>query len=125
MKTLSRILETRFLATIACALGLIVISIPAFSGDRFSIGMLMFFAMVWLAFAFFNGSGWRRSNEGWHYALTEWHEQHQLTQDMTSLLTEALSDLSTYDRDKADDIQQRANTIILLRFQNFNERERP
>ena len=124
MKTLSRFLEIRFLAFTCAAAGLVAISIPAFAGDEVSVGMLLGFGLIWLALCVFNGSGWRRSNDGWHYALAEWNEQQQLTQDMTTLLSEALADLATWDREKAGEIQQRANTIILLRHQNSRERER-
>lgn len=57
--------------------------------------------------------------------LNGWCEQEELTMDLTHLLSEALDHLSTWDREQADEIAERTNTVIRLRFQNFNERNHP
>lgn len=59
------------------------------------------------------------------HLLKGWQEQEELTIDLTHLLGESLERLSTWDRETADEIADRTNTVIRLRFQNFNERNHP
>lgn len=119
---MDRILEKRWLGMLLGALGLVAFGIMAIRGDQFATWMLLLFSLVWLGLCTYNGLGWTSSNEGWHRALDEWKEYQELAHDLTSLLAEATDRLSTYDRETADEIRDRAKTIIVLRSQNTMER---
>ena len=97
----------------------------AWQGSEVSIVVLTCWALIGLGTTVGFDWGWRSSNEGWARSNNGWAEQEELTMDLTHLLGEALQNLSTWDRETADDIADRTNTVIRLRFQNFTERNHP
>lgn len=103
---------------------IILTAYVAWQGDHTSIVILTCWALIGMGTAVGFGAGWRSSNEGWRRSNSGWAEQEQLTLDLTHLLSEALDNLSTWDREASDDIAERTNTVIRLRFQNFQESDR-
>lgn len=94
-------------------------------GEATAIASLSFFAFTWCVFALVTGRWLDESYERSIRAYKGWSEQEDLTLDLTHLLGESLEHLSTWDREKADEIADRTNTVIRLRFQNFKERNHP
>lgn len=103
------------------AFGIVQIAILGWmEPTRVEIALLGVLALGWLGFAVANGKSWKRTLNSWHRTLQCWKESNHLVADLSSLLEEALNDLSTWDRDKADNIGERANTIIRMRSQNID-----
>jgi ABC-type multidrug transport system fused ATPase/permease subunit len=119
---LSRILDIRVLIIALAVIGHGALSYVAWSGDDFALGMLIAFGLFWIIMAFMNSLSWSRSLNHWTQTLDLWKETIALADDYSSLLSEATEVLSTYDREQADDIIGRANTIALMRMQNQRER---
>lgn len=119
-----------FLSSLTFVLLMSVISIlftarVAWQGSEFSLVVLTCWALIGIGTAIGFAWGWRNANEGWSRSNNGWAEQEQLTMDLTHLLAESLENLSTWDRDASNDIAERTNTVIRLRFQNFSERNHP
>lgn len=115
----------RILAGVIGAVGIVALAVLTYVDDSLlSLVMLTVSALIWVVFCILNGRGWSRALDRWHHTLLDWDEQQQLTKDLSNLLTEALQDLDVWDHEKARDIESRANTIIQLRVQNFQERDR-
>lgn len=122
--TSSRFLEnySGYLIGVLGAIGLIGFAISALDHELFGIIGLTFFSFMWLFFAVMNGNGWRRALKRWGKTLDGWQETSEYASDINSLLNEALTELSTWDREKAQEIAERGQTISLLRMKNMNEK---
>lgn len=90
--------------------------------NRFTIVSLGVLSLLWLLLAVNNGSSWRRTLRSWERTLDGWKETSHLVGDVSNLLKEALDDLSTWDREKAEDIAHRADTVGMMRTQNIDSR---
>lgn len=88
---------------------------------RFEVVLLGTIGLMWCLFSVLNGKSWRGTLKSWRQTLKAWEQTSMLVGDLTSLLDESLSDLSTYDRDKATDIVLRAQTIMKMRQQNIDQ----
>lgn len=95
-----------------------------FEPSRFFIVALGIIGLMWLGLAVANGRSWRRTLRDWQRSLDSWKESNLYAQDLGSLLNEAVTDLSTWDRDKAEDIWSRANTIAMMRAQKLRDETR-
>lgn len=113
--------------TSCCLVSIAGCTALAFTQDdnAFYIAALCFWAVFGQCLAFFILRELRMSNDTTTQAINGWNEQEDLTMDLTHLLAESLGKLSTWDREASDDIAERTNTIIRLRFQNFKERNHP
>ena len=123
IRKLTRILGRQHIAIVIFVLAaptIIILGIRAYTGFPLDALILMGIALMWLTVACANSYGWRRSNEDWGRTLGLWNETSELCADALSLLHEALTGLSTYDREKADDIAGRAHTIVVLRQKNID-----
>jgi len=126
VKTLSRILGWTYfdyaIAVPSAVFGHTVIAYGAWTGSKALLAMMIVFWCTWTVLALFLGVNWRRTLHEWGRAQDAWQETNELVGDYSSLLVEALDGLSTYDREKADDISARATTISVLRVQNIKEK---
>ena len=123
--TWPRILEsrgTRIAIGVLVCLNHVMLGALAWGGDVIPLVMLVVFSMAWVFFAVANGIARDRNLESWMRSLDSWEETQNLARDYTSLLVEACTSLSTWDREKSDDIIERARTIGRLRQANVDER---
>ena len=96
-----------------------LLALNAWHGSRASLMMLIVFLFIWTALSFLNGHAWRGTLKDWRATIAAWKESSALATDYSYLLVEAVEALSTYDREKSDDISARAITIGRMRTQNI------
>lgn len=122
----SRFLEPLALFVVMC-IGIVPTVIDATHGKHLSVIVLAVLVYWWMALFTLMAIGWRSSTKWWkkHSDGTHkgWEESISLTGDLARLLGEALASLDTYDRETADDIARRAQTVSLLRLKNYEERD--
>lgn len=125
MKRLSRILDGngyRYIGGALAVLGHVMLGALAWNGSLFAIASLVITAIFWTGLAVINGISWSRTTSSWQRSLLGWEETQNLAVDYVHLLMEACDALSTWDRERADDIIARTRTISALRQKNLNER---
>lgn len=91
----------------------------ALGGSTIGIVGLACSATFWGIFAQFNTRRWGKSVGYLEEAAHNMSVMGDVNLDLASLLEEALIDLKDYDREKADDLVYRTNTIMALRRQNL------
>lgn len=110
-----------FATALFASIGILLLALNAWQlNSKFAIVGLTALALMWMGFALMNGRSWRRTIRDWGSTIECWKETGHLMRDVTSLLDEALSDLSTWDREKAEDISMRATTVMKMREQNID-----
>lgn len=122
-RRLSRILSpSRWLVLALVAPAHAALGIQAWYGSKFAIGMMVAFLYFWSIMAVLSGNAWGQALQRWKQSLDGWQETTRMAGDYGRLLGEAIDGLSTWDREKAEDINQRANTVALMRAQNVREK---
>jgi len=99
-----------------------LLAIQVILGQTFARYMMIVVLFIWTTIAFMHSRGRQRNLEHWERSLDNLHETNELCNDYASLLGEACGSLSTWDREEAEEIVQRAKTIGRLRQANFDER---
>ena len=107
------------------AAGLIVQGWLAWQGSRLAVVLLVVTSLIWVVFCMMNSLGWRRSNESWRSTIDDYGDAINYGTAMGRLLAETLNNLETWDREKAEEIAERATTISLLHVQNIQGRSSP
>lgn len=131
MSRLSRILASpRYFWILGAGLTIshVLLSIQAWQGNKFSLACIVVLWVGWTILALRAQALNRRVLSQIEAALDGWQETNDLARDYGNLLTEATDELSTWDREKSDDILSRTTTISLMRAQNMKRRmtrERP
>jgi hypothetical protein len=112
----------RYIVTVLVILNHVLIGMLAWRGSKFAIVELVIFASLWTVLTFVNTIARNRTVARWEKSLLGWDETQNLAVNYVDLLLEACNALSTWDREKADDIVSRTRTISALRQANLNER---
>jgi hypothetical protein len=112
----------RYIVAVLVILNHALLGALAWQGSRFAIVQLAIFASLWTVLTFANTIIRNRTTARWEKSLLGWEETQNLAVNYVELLLEACDALSTWDREKADEIVSRTRTISALRQANLNER---
>jgi hypothetical protein len=127
MQAISRFLEKFFKNRRAYALvigvlgaaSIVVLGVQAHFGSIIAVPALTLVALMWLGLSISNSNLHWGTLDRWGKTLEMWQETGNLVDDLYSLVVEACDGLSTYDREKADDILGRSTTVAIMRSQNI------
>lgn len=103
-------------------IGLINFGFLAWTGEKFAVVGLTVFGFAWLFLAALNSRSWRGTLRDWRRTTDSWGETTEYVNDLHQILNETLGELSTWDRDKANEIGERCQTISRLRLKNLEEK---
>ena len=96
----------------------------AWGGNRPALIALVMLGIFWALLAIAVQRSWGKTIQSWTNTIKGWEETNKLLLDYCSLFSESLEELSTYDRERVEDIQERAITIGRMRGNRLKELER-